>query len=294
MTCDNLVELEMINSRGMIIRASKEHHRELFWACQGAGDGSFGVITSFTFRAHPIKEVAYYILKWNFADLAEVVRYWRQWAPHTDSRLTSLLNLPAPTQGDIVSTGVYIGSERELTALLAPVQNVIPPKSVTIRSATWIEAVRHFAGRPVKQVAFKNTSSYAYEPLSDAAIDNLIVKLSSAPKGSSNMVAMDAYGGAIGSLLPNATAFVHREALFVLQYQAYWNQSTDAVKNIRWVEQFRQSMLPYTRGAYRDYSDGFIEDWLTAYFGNNLQRLKLVKRLYDPENLFNYEQSIRS
>ncbi|CAG7628993.1 FAD-binding oxidoreductase [Paenibacillus allorhizosphaerae] len=293
MTCDNVIELEMVNARGVVIRANEWQHRELFWACRGAGDGSFGVITSFTFRVHPIRDVAYYTMKWDFADLPRVVRSWQQWAPQADPRLTALLNMSAPKQGGILSVGVFIGTEQELRARLAPLQTQVPPQSLTVRAATWLETARHFAGQPVRQQVFKNSSAYVYEPLPDSAIDTLKNQLAQAPDGSDNMVSMDAYGGAIGRLPNDATAFVHRQALFVMQYQSYWYRLADASKNIRWVERIRQAMLPYTRGAYRDYCDAMIPDWQDAYFGENVERLKRVKRLYDPENLFRFEQSIR-
>jgi FAD/FMN-containing dehydrogenase len=101
-----------------------------------------------------------------------------------------------------------------------------------------------------------------------------------------------AHGGSISLVPRNATAFPHRKALFAIQYQASWTQDEEACKNIQWIEQFRNSMLPYTHGAYRNYCDSMILDWPTAYFGVNLSRLKKVKRMYDPENLFNFEQSI--
>ncbi|UUZ86240.1 BBE domain-containing protein [Paenibacillus sp. P26] len=49
---------------------------------------------------------------------------------------------------------------------------------------------------------------------------------------------------------------------------------------------------PFTRGAYRDYADRLISDWPAAYYGENLNKLKEVKRRYDPENFFHFEQSI--
>jgi hypothetical protein len=102
----------------------------------------------------------------------------------------------------------------------------------------------------------------------------------------------DPYGGSVSQISENATAFVHRKALFVIQYLSYWFQDGDADKNIGWIEQFRNSMLPYTRGSYSNYCDSLIADWPTAYFGENLAGLMDVKRKYDPENLFRYEQSI--
>ncbi|KPV56086.1 hypothetical protein QJ48_29575 [Paenibacillus sp. A3] len=291
MTCDNVIEFEMVTAQGKTIRANQDQHRSLFWACRGAGDGNFGVITSFTFRVHPIENIAHYRFTWDFAQLKEVVRYWQTWAPHADDRLTSLLALPAQQIGTIRSNGVFVGSETELKRLMQPMQQAVPPRTAEFRTMTWIEAAHKFAGMPVRQDTFKNSSAYAYEPLSDAALDVLIRHLQTTP-GAGELVAFDAYGGSIKRMSPEATAFVHRNALFVIQYQSYWGQNSEASPHIQWVERLRQAMLPYTRGAYRDYCDSQISDWPTAYFGDNLAKLRRVKQLYDPENLFRFEQSI--
>jgi FAD/FMN-containing dehydrogenase len=291
MTCDNLIEIEMVTAQGDTIRANDNQHRDLLWACRGGGDGSFGVITSFTFRAHPIENVTRYRMTWDFDDLKEVVRYWQSWAPYADPRLTSLLALPAQNLGDLRVSGVFVGSEEALKWALRPLQEATQPKTAEFHSTTWIEAARQVAGIPVAQELFKNSSAYAYEPLSDEALNVLIHNLQTAP-GPVNVVAFDACGGAISQVPENATAFVHRKALFVIQYQSYWTQNADADKNIQWIERFRRSMLPYTEGAYRNYCDSMIVNWPAAYFGKNLAGLMQVKQTYDPENLFRFEQSI--
>lgn len=291
MLCDNVLEVEMVTAQGKIIRANDRRHRDLFWACRGGGDGNFGAVTSFTFRLHPIGNVARYRLTWDFFDLKKVVRFWQDWAPYADPRLTSSLTLPAQNQGDLRSNGVFTGSEQELRQIMRPLQEATRPKTVEFHPTTWIESVHFFAGEPLRQEKFKNSSAYAYEPLSDAALNILIHNLQTVP-GPVNVVSFDAYGGAISRIPPNATAFPHRNAMFGLQYQSYWAQDAGADENIKWIEQFRTSMLPYTRGAYRNYCDSMIVDWPTAYFGENLARLMEVKQMYDPENLFHFEQSI--
>ncbi|MDD4564497.1 MAG: FAD-binding oxidoreductase [Eubacteriales bacterium] len=291
MLCDSVLEIEMVTAHGKVIRANDRQHSDLYWACRGGGDGSFGVITSFTFRLHPIGNVARYRMTWDFSDLKKVVRYWQDWAPHTDPRLTSSLTLPARNQGDLRSNGIYTGSEQELRRIMRSLQEATRPKTAEFHSTAWMEAVRFFAGQPVKQEKFKNSSAYVYEPLSDAALDVLIHNLQTAP-GFANLIGLDAYGGAIRRIPVDATAFPHRNVLFGLQYQSYWHEDEEADENIKWIEQFRTSMLPYTRGAYRDYIDAMIVDWSDAYFGENLAKLKEVKQKYDPENLFRFEQSI--
>lgn len=291
MLCDSVLEIEMVNAQGSVLRANDSQHSDLYWACRGGGDGSYGVITSFTFRLHPISNVARYRMTWDFSDLKKVVKYWQDWAPHTDVRLTSSLALPAKNQGDLRSNGVFTGPVQELRQIVGPLQESTRPKTAEFHYTTWMEAVRFFAGEPLKQEKFKNSSAYAGEPLPDAALDILIHNLKIAP-GPVNVVSFDAYGGAISRIPAGATAFPHRNALFGLQYQSYWYEDANADDNIKWIEQFRTSMLPYTRGAYRNYCDSMIIDWPAAYFGKNLEKLKEVKRRYDPENLFYFEQSI--
>lgn len=291
MTCDQLLELELVTVQGNLIRVNERQYGDLFWACRGGGGGNFGVITSFTFRVQPVETVSRYRMTWDFSDLKKVVRHWQNWAPHADARLTSLLLLPAMKQGDLRSNGVFVGLEQELRQLLQPVQEVIEPKTVEFHTLTWIEAVRLFAGRPIKQEKFKNSSAYVYEPLSDAALDVLEQNLLN-PLGSANLAALDSYGGNIGRISPTATAFPHRKALFVFQYQSYWQEGGEETQNIQWIENFRNSMSPYTSGAYRNYSDALIPDWPASYYGPNLARLKRVKQKYDPENFFHFEQSI--
>jgi hypothetical protein len=54
----------------------------------------------------------------------------------------------------------------------------------------------------------------------------------------------------------------------------------------------RRDLGPYTRGAYINYHDSLIDEPLLAYHGTKLRRLVAIKRRYDPENVFNYPQSI--
>ncbi|MDF2607291.1 MAG: FAD-binding protein [Bacillales bacterium] len=290
-TSDSLLEVEVVTAQGKIIQANENQHSNLFWACRGGGNGNFGVITSFTFRVHPVDNVVRYKLTWDFSELSRVVSFWQNWAPHIDERLTSLLFLPAQSQGSIRSVGVFVGSKQELRRIIRPLLDATKPNSADFHQTTWIQAARLFGGRTGKQVKFKNSSAYVYEALPDAALDVLVRNLKTAPSPS-NMIAFDAYGGAISKVPSDETAFVHRNALFVIQYQSYWKVDADEQKNVQWIDNARKSMLPYTHGAYRNYVDSMIPNWPTAYFGDNITRLKKVKQMYDPENLFNYEQSI--
>lgn len=291
LTCDSLLEVEMVTAKGEIIHANDRQNSDLLWACRGGGDGSFGVITSFTFRAHPVGNVSRYRMTWDFAELENVMRFWQSWAPYANPRLTSLLAFPAQNQGDLRSSGVFVGPEEELRQIIRPFEEATRPKRTEFHTNTWIEAAQHFTGSTLKQEKFKNSSAYAYEPFSDEALQVLIHNLQTAP-GSANVVSFDAGMGAIGLIPNDATAYAHRKALFSIQYHSYWAKDEEEDENIQWIEQFRRSMLPYTHGANRNYVDSLIVYWPVAYFNENLRRLMEIKQFYDPENFFHFEQSI--
>jgi len=102
--------------------------------------------------------------------------------------------------------------------------------------------------------------------------------------------------GAVNSIPPDATAFVHRDSLFDIQYQARWRRGAPkhvADANIEWTNDLYERTRPYRSGfAYQDYIDPELEDWQRAYYGANLDRLRRVKAKHDPDNLFRFAQSI--
>jgi FAD/FMN-containing dehydrogenase len=148
------------------------------------------------------------------------------------------------------------------------------------------------------QQLFKSTSAVAYEPFPQAALQLLKAKIETAPlqtwwdTNEPSMIQLLAGGGAPGRVPIDGTAVMHRKAVFVVQYDAYWTDPADADAAISWIEGVRTAMLPYANHAYVNYVDHYIEDYLDAYYGPNLPKLVEVKKKYDPENFFNFPQSI--
>lgn len=107
---------------------------------------------------------------------------------------------------------------------------------------------------------------------------------------------LDAFGGALNRVAPDATAFVHRASLMHGQFLAYWTAGdpVDVVEaNLEWIEGFYAGMRPFWSGAaYQNYIDPDLADRPRAYYGDNLPRLAEVKRRYDPDGVFRFAHSI--
>ena len=290
LTCDALLAAEVVLADGRVVQASASEQPDLFWALRGGGGGNVGIVTSFTLRTSPADDVSMASITWPWDEAAQVIAAWQEWAPHTDARLSSSLAIFRPDAGVIGFTGVLLGPVEELEALLTPMLATGAP-TANVRSLSWSEAAEELAGPAIDQIAFKNGSAFAYQPLPPEAISLIISQMAVAP-APSNLISFFALGGAIGQIAPAATAFPHRRALLDLQIQSYWQTAWEETDNVAWVNTFREWLAPYTSGAYVNYIDADLPDWAAACYGRNLGRLTRVKARYDPERIFDAPQSI--
>ena len=107
-----------------------------------------------------------------------------------------------------------------------------------------------------------------------------------------------AVSGAVARVAPEATAFVHRHPGFLMAYDTAWAASDPrsvADANIDWLSRLANDIRPYvSRQAYQNFIDGTLKDWRQAYYAENFDRLVRVKRKYDPDGVFAFQQGIPS
>jgi FAD/FMN-containing dehydrogenase len=110
-------------------------------------------------------------------------------------------------------------------------------------------------------------------------------------------VIIEPIDGAVHEVSPSATAFPHRDGLFVYQFQARTRKGAPA-ETIEaaqtWLDNLYDDLTPWRTGdEYSNYGNRRLNDWEQAYFGGNAARLRHVKTQVDPRNLFRFEQSVR-
>ncbi|HYP26468.1 MAG TPA: FAD-binding oxidoreductase [Blastocatellia bacterium] len=293
---DSLLELEMVDAQGRVLTVNSTENPDLFWACRGGGGGNFGIVTSLTFRVEPISDVTVFNIAWKWSDLATALNAWQKWAPEIDNRISVLFVLLPKSAGTVIAFGEFDGPSQELRPLLEPLVSAGQPTQVLIQTMPYIDAVNTIAtwegdASTTTTNRVKGNTSFAVEPFDAQAVQTFEEWMAKAPSGAAPVIY--ALGGAIGKVAPDETAFVHRNARVLITFQSNWQDSTDDQENIEWVEGIHQAVQPYTTGgAYVNIPDRALENWPYAYYGDNFPRLMEVKRRYDPDNVFNFEQSI--
>ncbi|PZR67376.1 MAG: twin-arginine translocation pathway signal protein [Candidatus Dormiibacter spiritus] len=320
--CDNLLSARVVTADGRVLNCDASHEPDLFWALRGGGGGNFGVVTSFTFRVFRQASVATLYLEWPWSLAGQVVTAWQSWAPGAPDELWSNCVLGAKAEKgaapSVSVSGVYCGGSSALNPLAADLVRRIaaPPTARSLADRQLLPAMLLEAGcfgktveqcqladdsaqGTLKREAFSARSDYFNRPLPQAGVDLLvgaITRRQADPALAAAGIGLDAYGGAINRMAPEATAFVHRTASFSAQYDAYWPASAGSAglaANRRWLGDLWQSLRPYTSGkAYQNYIDPELSDWSNAYYGANLARLRKVKAAYDPNGLFRFSQAI--
>lgn len=315
LTCDQLTELQLVTADGAVHTANASRDSELFWASRGGGGGILGVVTSLTFATQPAPTVTEWDYHFPFSAAAALIANWQNWAPDSDPRNWSTLKLLGgaakhPDGPSLSVSGTWTGPADQLGAQLAPLLAGLPaPLSHGAVTRGYHDSMMDYAGclgLPIAECttgpggkltreSSSGTSSIGYTPLDPSGIAALIAQVRAAQSVAGireGGISMDALGGTVASLAPDATAFPHRAALYTVQYTGTFDDGRDPAPIDAYVRGFRAAMTPHWGDhAYVNYADGSLSDPDTAYYGDNLPRLRAIKKTFDPTGFFTQPQS---
>ncbi|WP_370946508.1 FAD-binding oxidoreductase [Amycolatopsis sp. cg5] len=285
LTCDHLVSAQVVTADGQLRTASAESEPDLFWALRGGGGGNFGIVTSFTFSTDPAPDVTVFSVHFPDGTAGVVLGPWQEWIADAPPELWSNFVLGGGSKVRV--GGTFLGSTAQLGRLLDDfvAQTGTRQTSRLVKPMDYLGAMKYFSGSESRQT-FVAASRIISEPLAEP---KKLVELAKYPAID---LLIDSLGGEVSKLAPTDTAFWHRNALASVQVysQATAEKREEATKNVDTIVQGLAGIG--ATGAYVNYIDPGLPDWMTAYYGDNARKLREVAKKYDPEKVFGFAQAI--
>ena len=304
LTIDNLLEADVVLADGSFVIANREQNPDLFWALRGGG-GNFGVVTSFLFRLHPVSTVFAGPIAWDQQHARMIMQRYREFLPQAPEELSIFIGLKkilssAPFPQELWGKHIcllmvcYSGPEAAGKAALAPLLGDLPEPWIN-----WIGTMPYPAVQSMFDPLYPKGMQWYWrgdfvKELSDSAIDAHLQQAAETP---SELSLMHLYpiDGAVHCVGSSETAWAYRNATWSMVIAGIDPDSQKAGPITRWTKSYWEAVHPFNlAGAYPNFMmDDEGEARVRAAYGENYNRLAIVKRKYDPENLFRVNQNIR-
>ena len=304
LSADNLLAAEVVTAAGERLRASDTENPELLWGLRGGG-GNFGVVTSFTFRAHrlPTQELCAVNLIYAEPGWRPALQAWERWTRDLPDAMQSILTFIVPPPeleaGDdplLIVAAAWADPDDRGTGerLLEELRRAAPPDLVE-EETNWVvwQSAFDLLGAKGRRGYWKNTS---FDRLDDEVAD-LLLRRAAEQRWSGTGVDIHHMGGAFARVPEDATPFPTRSARFWLNLYGVWAGPEDDDRLTAWVRAFAGDMQPFsTGGLYVNFmgreSITDPDEARRVYGNEKLTRLVALKRRFDPDNLFRLNHNI--
>ncbi|MCG6880927.1 MAG: FAD-binding oxidoreductase [Deltaproteobacteria bacterium] len=303
LTADNLIRADVITAAGNRVVASQNENEDLFWAIRGGG-GNFGIVSLFEFQLHPVGPellagLVVYPIDQAEAALKEYISFSAQ-APD-DLTVWAVLRhapplpfLPEEVHGKIVLVFafLYAGDVEAGKQLIDPLRQFGTPYGEHIGPMPYKSWQQAFD--PLLTPGVRNYwKSHNFKSLNDSAVDIILEYVYKLPSPHCEIFIAQ-MGGQTSRLPSDATAYMERDAKFVMNVHARWETPEEDDLCISWARSFFDAAAPHASGgAYINFMTEEEAARVAAVYGPNLKRLSKIKKRYDPDNFFRVNQNIK-
>jgi FAD/FMN-containing dehydrogenase len=296
LTIDNLVAAEVVTADGEVVRASEESEPDLFWAIRG-GESNFGVATRFQLRLHEVSEIVGGMMI--LPASPEVITGFIEAATAAPEELSTIANVmlappmpfvPEEVHGKPVLMGMfaYSGPVDQGESVIAPFRALAKPVVDMVKPIRYPEL---YEG-PEQEPQLATGANFFADSLEPSAAEAILEQL---PQSSAMMkvVQLRVLGGAMARVPNDATAFAHRDRGLFVHVAAMYVDPGEKETHDAWVNGLAGSLGRDGAGGYLGFLPEVDEETIRAvYPGGTWERLRGLKRRYDPDNLFHLNHNI--
>jgi FAD/FMN-containing dehydrogenase len=292
LACDNLISADVVTADGQFLRASEEENADLFWALRG-GSGNFGVVTSLEYRLHPLGLIYAGLVAYKPNECAAVFGNLVEFARELpDELVVGGSELTLQDGSTLCTVGAcHSGEPREGERLLKPLRALGKPviDQFQVMPYRAFQSALDWWAEPQKRHYWR--SGFLDKLPQDAL--HVMTKFGLHMPNKRSSFVVEFLHGAAARVPVEATAFPHRKAPYNFGLLGTWDEAAENEKGMRWVNDFWGSMKPFIGNrVYVNYLSAGEEDRVQGAYGENYQRLLVVKNKYDPTNFFRSNQNI--
>lgn len=294
---DNILEFKIVLANGQYLTVDKKKHKDLFWALRGGGGGNFGVVTQIKVRTYlPESErLLSGPLCYPMEMFHDFLNFYNDWVQTIPNKMAAYVafSLAPPLRGICLLT-MYNGDPNEGMQYYQPLFAQGPFLNL-VGNYTFHEFIDMFGGGTAVsgRKTYIKAGMIRKGELTQSFLNTLEQYVMSAPS-LETVILWDHVGGKMSEIAPDATAFYRRVTEFIFEVKAIWDTPEEEQTNLQWIRNMFNDLEPHFHGSYLNYIDPNQTDWKQAYYGTNYDRLKKVKRKYDPQNFFHFPQSIET
>lgn len=302
LTIDQLTSVDLITADGEFVKASEDRNADLFWGVRGAG-GNFGIVTEFEFRLNPLGPIVLAgPIFWPMQESPNVLRFYRDWITDVPDELTTIIVhrkapplsiVPPHLHGKPVVMVVccYAGPVEEGQKVVrpmkefgSPVLDLCVPKPFVVHQAMFDPSFPHGWWYYFR--------SCDVADLTDDVID-IIARSALQIRSPRTAFPIFQLGGAIARVGEDEAAFNGRGAGYTVNINATTETAEGFDEERTWSRNLWSGLAPYHTSVYVNFLMEEGEERIRqAYGAAKYDRLKALKRQYDPDNFFRLNQNI--
>jgi FAD/FMN-containing dehydrogenase len=288
---DNLLAAEIVTANGEILQVDAQSHPELFWAIRGGG-GNFGVVTRFQYQLHDLGECYGGMLM--LPATPEVIAGCIKIAREAPDELSAIFNvmpafpmpsIPKEHHGKlaVMALMVYAGDPKKGEETVAPLKALATPYADMTKPMRYRDIFFPEDPNYHPTAVSKNMHLDRFDLSNAETAIEWLNKINAPMKA----LQLRVLGGAMSRVPTDKTAYANRTQPIMVNIAAFYETENEKNERQKWVDDFSNALNQGHDSAYVGFL-GLNEQHrlLDAYPQATLDKLKEVKKKYDPSNLF--------
>jgi len=302
LTIDQLLAVDLVTADGQFVKASATENADLFWGLRGGG-GNFGIVTEFEFRLNPVGPILLAgPIYWRMEDSPAVLRFYREWIADAPDELTTIVfhrtapalpSVPRDIRGKrVVIVGCcYAGPLEDGEAAVQPLRRFGSPLLDLCGPMPFLSL------QAMLDQSFLHGWQYYVRSCDVAELTDRVIDITAdhALRMSSPQTTFPIFqqGGAVARVAEDETAFNGRRAGHSINVAAITETADGFDEEREWARSLWSALEPHQTSVYVNFLMDEGEDRIRkAYGAKKYDRLKTLKRRYDPDNFFHLNQNI--